>query len=214
MAHVLDDPTGLSLRARRFLATRATRQEVFSPHQHREHWRSQGLAEDLVERLAGFHDRWGGLTLPPTRYYEGGPVCLDADLPALVDGLGWCIEAGDPRSSVPFGFYLDGAGSFGVAGERFVALHESLEGWIEACALEDAAAGWDLVARRSGDVRELLTTWVPRVGPLTPVAEVRGVADSWWRGDGVMLWICSGEARLYAAWDDGPEPEAFLYALS
>jgi hypothetical protein len=214
VAHVLDDPTGLSLRARRFLAARATRREALSPDRHREHWRAQHLPEPVVELCASFQERWGGLSLPPTTHYDGGPTCLAADRPRQVDGLGWCLEAGQARAPVPYGFYVDEAGRYGVEWKWQVPLHETVEGWVEACALEDAAGGWDLVARSTGQVNELLTTWLPQVGPLAPLPEVRGIADTWWQGDGVIVRICSGLAQLY---DDGfgeVEPEGFLYAVS
>ena len=215
MVHVLDDPTGLSLRARRFLAARAERGDAPSAEDHRAHWRSYQVPEAGVELAASYQDRWGGLILPATARYEGGPSCLSADMPTLLDGLGWCIKAGSPRAPVPFGFYVDQFGRFGVSWTRRVPLHESVEGWVEACALEDAAAGWDLVARRTGAVEDLTTTWVPKVGPLTPVPEVRGLADTWLSGDGVMVRVCSGEFRLFGDQDDAPSAaEAVLYAVS
>jgi hypothetical protein len=217
VTHVLDDPSGLSLRARRFLATRATREEAPSAEKHREHWRSQSLPEAAVELAAGFQERWGGLSLPPLRYYDGGPACLTADMPGRVDGVGWCIEAGQARVEVPYRYYVDEAGRFGVhngPGRRQVPLHGSVEGWIESCALEDAAGSWDLVARRDGEVKELVTSWVPRVGPLTPVPEVQGLADSWWRGDGVMVWICAGAPALTAGAHAVVLAEASLYAVA
>ena len=215
MVHVLDDPTGLSLRARRFLAARAERGDAPSAEDHRAHWRSYQVPEAGVELAASYQERWGGLILPATARYEGGPSCLSADMPTLLDGLGWCIKAGSPRAPVPFGFYVDQFGRFGVSWTRWVPLHESVEGWVEACALEDAAAGWDLVARRTGAVEDLTTTWVPKVGPLTPVPEVRGLADTWLSGDGVMVRVCSGEFRLFGDQDDAPSAaEAVLYAVS
>ena len=215
MVHVLDDPTGLSLRARRFLAARAERGDAPSAEDHRAHWRSYQVPEAGVELAASYQERWGGLILPATARYEGGPSCLSADMPTLLDGLGWCIKAGSPRAPVPFGFYVDQFGRFGVSWTRWVPLHESVEGWVEACALEDAAAGWDLVARRTGAVEDLTTTWVPKVGPLTPVPEVRGLADTWLSGDGVMVRVCSGEFRLFGDQDDAQSAaEAVLYAVS
>ena len=214
MVHVLDDPTGLSLRARRFLAARGVRGAAPSAEEHRAHWRSYQVPEAGIELAASFQERWGGLVLPETAHYEGGPACLSADMPTLLDGLGWCIAAGSPRSSAPFGFYVDELGRFGVSWTQRVPLHESVEGWVEACALEHATAGWDLIARRTGPVEELTTTWVPRVGPLTPVPEVRGLADTWLRGDGVMVWVCSGEFRLFGEASDAPAAEAVLYAVS
>jgi len=215
VVHVLDDPTGLSLRARRFLAARAERGDAPSAEDHRAHWRSYQVPEAGVELAASYQERWGGLILPATARYEGGPSCLSADMPTLLDGLGWCIKAGSPRAPVPFGFYVDQFGRFGVSWTRWVPLHESVEGWVEACALEDAAAGWDLVARRTGAVEDLTTTWVPKVGPLTPVPEVRGLADTWLSGDGVMVRVCSGEFRVFGDQDDAPSAaEAVLYAVS
>jgi hypothetical protein len=217
VTHVLDDPSGLSLRARRYLAVHGTREEAPSAEKHREHWRSQELPDAAVELAAGFQDRWGGLALPPLLRYDGGPALLTADLPALVDGAGWCIEAGHGRVQVPYRYYVDEAGRFGVEiapGGRQVPLHGSVSGWIESCALEDAARGWDLIARRSGEVAELVTTWVPRVGPLTPVPEVEGLADSWWRGDGVLVSVCAGAAMLTAGRRALIRAEACLYAVA
>jgi len=212
VAHVLDDPTGLSLRARRYLAAHAVRGEAPSAEEQRAHWERYQVPAVGVQLATSFQERWGGLTLPATAHYEGGPPCLSADMPMLVDGIGWCIEAGPRRDSVPFGFYVDQAGQLGVGWTRRVPLHASVEAWVEACALEHAAAGWDLVARRTGDVADLAATWIPRVGPLTPVPEVRGLADTWWQGDGVMVWICAGEALLFG--DGAARPEAVLYAVA
>jgi hypothetical protein len=217
VTHVLDDPSGLSLRARRFLANRAKREEAPSAADHREHWRSQELPEAAVELAAGFQDRWGGLALPPIRHYDGGPAFLTADLPGRVDGVGWRIAAGRPRVPVGYRYYVDEAGRFGIestTGGRRVPLHGSVAAWVEACALEDAATGWDLVARRRGEVREIVTGWVPRVGPLTQVPEVAGLADSWWRGDGVMVWICAGAAALAAGRRAVVAAEAFLFSIA
>lgn len=214
MVHALDDPAGLSLRAQKFLATFGTRTTAPSADEQRAHWRSYQVPEAGVELAAAYQDRWGGLVLPETAHYDGGPACLSADMPTQHDGFGWCITAGPGRDSVPYGFYVDQHGRFGVSWTRRVPLHGSVEGWVEACALEHAATDWDLVARRTGDLRELMTTWVPRVGPLTPVPEVHGLADAWLRGDGVMVWICTGEYRLFADEDDAPQAEAVLYAIS
>jgi hypothetical protein len=52
------------------------------------------------------------------------------------------------------------------------------------------------------------------VGPLTPVPEVRGLADTWLRGDGVMVSVCSGEFLLFGEHTAAPVAEAVLYAVA
>src|SRR4029453_11379938 len=100
-------PSGLPRPPRRFLASRATRVEAPSAEKHREYWRSQAVPEAAVELAVRFQERWGGRPPPPPRHYDGGPACLTADLPGRVEGVGWCIEAGQARVQVPYRYYVD-----------------------------------------------------------------------------------------------------------
>ncbi|MEU8080115.1 hypothetical protein AB0B31_32260 [Catellatospora citrea] len=188
-------PSGLTRRARAYLAAHAVRREVWTPEQHRRHWHRSGRPDDAIEHLAAYQSRWGGLELPPTPEYEGGPRVLDADGLAVADAPGPRFEAGKPRQSVAYAFMVDGAGSFGIVAEgAWVPLHGSVEGWVEAAALRHLADGLPAEVRMAAGAR---IDGLPERYGLRPLPEVAGVADGWWRGKDSLLAIYRGEARLF-----------------
>ncbi|GIF99988.1 hypothetical protein [Catellatospora citrea] len=188
-------PSGLTRRARAYLTAHAIRRETWSVEQHRRHWHRYGRPADAVEHLAAYQGRWGGLELPPTPEYEGGPQVLDADDPSVEDGLGPCFEAGSTRCSTAYRFMVDGAGRFGIVAEdSWVPLHGSVEGWVEAAALRQLADGLPAEVRMATGAR---IDGLPERYGLRPVPEVAGVTDGWWRGKDSLLAIYRGEARLF-----------------
>ncbi|MFI9503993.1 hypothetical protein [Nocardia sp. NPDC052566] len=101
-----------------------------------------GISAVQVERVIEFQRRWGGLVLPPSPGYEGGPKMLCTDMPSeALERDGW-FEAGVQRASMAYSFMIGPAGEFGIDGDRWVALHASIEGWIESVALAHHASYW------------------------------------------------------------------------
>lgn len=193
--HVLDDLRGLTPRARAYLVKHATRREVWTSGQTRRHWYRQGRSAREVEHVVAYQERWGGLELPPTPEYEGGPLVLDADEPVELDGLGICLDAGPQRSAMAYAFRVDGQGRFGiVADDIWVPLHGSVEGWVEAAALRQLADGLSVepVVGTGPKVDELA-----KQHRLRPVKQVDGLADEWWHGPDTLLAVYRGEARLF-----------------
>ncbi|WP_155375026.1 hypothetical protein [Catellatospora vulcania] len=193
--HVLDAKRGLTPRARAFLAAHGVRREVWSAEQHRRHWHRYHRPAEAIEHLAAYQGRWGGLELPPSPEYEGGPHVLDADDPTVEEGLGACFTAGRPRAALAYGFMVDGAGRFGiVAGDTWVPLHGSVEGWVESVALRHLA---DRMPAKVALATGARLDGLPERLRLRPVAEVAGDTDGWWRGEDTLLAIYRGEARLF-----------------
>lgn len=191
MPHVLADPTGLSPCARRFVQTHGVRVPSSSVEWHLDHWTALGRPEAAIERLLAHQERWGGLALPPSDDYEGGPYDLDADDPDAE-----LFTVGRPRASVPFAFAVDRQGRFGLCAEGlpWVPLHSSVTGYVESLALTYHAR------HRAQTVRRLIGAQAEKLiaelaGP--PVAEVAGLADNWWRTDNGYVWVATGEDRLF-----------------
>lgn len=192
---MLDARRGLTPRARAYLAAYGVRREVWSPEQHRRHWHRYRRPAAAIEHLAAFQGRWGGLELPPTPEYEGGPHVLDADDPTVEEGRGACFTAGRPRSVSAYGFMVDGDGRFGiVADDTWVPLHGSVEGWVESIALRHLADGLPAEVALATGAR---LDGLPERLRLSPMTEVAGAADGWWRGVDSLLAIYRGEALLF-----------------
>ncbi|MEU7823494.1 hypothetical protein [Catellatospora sp. NPDC049133] len=204
--HVLDARRGLTLRARAYLAAYGVRREVWSPEQHRRHWHRYHRPAAAIEHLAAYQGRWGGLELPPTPEYEGGPHVLDADDPTVEEGRGACFTAGRPRSASAYGFMVDGDGRFGIVADgTWVPLHGSVEGWVESIALRHLADRMPAEVALATGAR---LDGLPERLRLRPVTEVAGAADGWWRGEDTLLAIYRGEARLF---DNVQYQTAYLY---
>ncbi|MFC8719240.1 hypothetical protein [Kitasatospora sp. NPDC057198] len=158
----------------------------------------------MIDRMAAFDRSWGGLVLPPANDYEGGPKPFFPDVPEQ-DEEGWWFMAGDQRTSVPFAFYLGPDDEFCLLGDgRSVRLHASVEGWVESQALAHHARLW---ARRVSKLHGADADGLDLAG-FEPVPEVRGLADTWWRGADSLVEVHRGEHELFAA------PGASPYDLS
>lgn len=193
--HVLDDPSGLTRRAASFVRVHGARITTWSSEQHVAHWTQLGRPRPAIDQLVRFQERWGGLALPPAASYEGGPDVLDADDPDMDDD-GLVFSPGYPRCSVPYSYALDDQGRFGLCGSsRWVPLHASIEGWVEALALTYLARETASVVRRLSG--EAATEMIDRVAGFSPVAEVAGLADNWWRLPDVLVAVYTGEARFF-----------------
>ncbi|MGW1777433.1 hypothetical protein [Streptomyces sp. NPDC002104] len=183
----------LTRRARHFVAVHCVRGDAADIGAHRERWLAGGIPAREIDRAEVYAARWGGLVMPPSPLFEGGPKVLDTDVPEGSSDEGWWIPAGFPRCSVNFGFVIGPGGEFGVHGERWTPLHATVEGWIEAQALaHDASRGAERVVRLTGDaVDGLDLTGFERV------PEVAGLADDWWRGPDSLVAVHRGEALYY-----------------
>jgi hypothetical protein len=193
--HALDDRRSLTRRARAYLAAHGVRRDAWTAEQARRHWHRHGVPDAAIEHAAAFQARWGGLELPPTPQYEGGPQVLDADEPGEQEGRGPCFSAGTQRRSMQYGFMVDGAGRFGICEyAKWVPLHGSVAGWVEAAALAHLADGLDAQVRVGTGGR---VDGLPERYRLKPFREVEGLADEWWHGPDTLLAIYRGEARLF-----------------
>lgn len=85
-------------------------------------------------------------------------------------------------------------GEFGVYGERWAPLHSTIEGWVESVALAHHAALWaKTVTKVTGADVEAI-----RLDGYEAVAEVVGLADTWWRGGDSLVAMYTGEAECMA----------------
>lgn len=181
--------SALSYVARYFVTIHSRQVDV--PPLDRERWRAAGVRESEIDRAAGFHERWGGLALPPSLAYDGGPRWFAADLPVGASGADR-FDAGQTRSALPYTFDIGPNGEFGLGCGRFAALHESVEGWIESLALTYYA---------TVEARKITVVDDVDLSGFEPVEEVRGVADNWWRTETTLISVHGGLATYY----DQPE---------
>jgi hypothetical protein len=194
-AHILDDPSGLTRRARSFLNAHAARVHSLPAEHHYEHWTGLDRPTLAVDQSSAHQRRWGGLVLPPAACYEGGPFDLDGDDPDL-DEDRLVFTVGRPRYSLPYGYAVDTDGRFGICGSGYpwVALHASIEGWVEALALTYAARDTARLVRRiTGPEADEL---IDGLDGLAPLPEVAGIADNWWRTPHALIATYRGE-RLF-----------------
>jgi hypothetical protein len=99
-------PEELTRRARTFVACHGHRLYTGTSDSVLAHWSTHGIPTAVVERMAAFEARWGGLLLPPAPRYEGGPKVLQSDLPEISPDGRWSFEAGDQRFSMAYSFYI------------------------------------------------------------------------------------------------------------
>jgi hypothetical protein len=160
-----------------------------------------------------FQRRWGGLVLPPASDHDGGPRYVEVDTPEgspseTADGgtvQGWWFEAGPQRTAVPYAFMIGPAGEFGIHVQRWVSLHATIEGWIEALALVHHAAMWaKQITKITGKTMDTFER-----GGFEPVPEVQGLADTWWRGGDSLVAVYSGESVCMGA---PAFPTAWIYS--
>lgn len=198
-------PEGLSRRARRFVGAHGIRVAATEIEPLRPKWLAHGIPGEVVDRVSAFQERWGGLVLPPAPAYDGGPRFFDADTPEGSAEEGWWFSAGDERVSLPYGFVIGPFGEFGIHGDRWTPLHSDVGGWVESLALADHAARWAAsITQVTGEAVDELD-----LEAYTPVPEVRGLADQWWRGTDSLVAVHRGEADCF----DAPQCQtAHIYA--
>ncbi|MER7967750.1 hypothetical protein ABTX35_01825 [Streptomyces sp. NPDC096080] len=187
---ILVAPAGLTRRAKIFVEAHG----ISVPRQgvggHRDAWIKHGIPAVEVDRAAAFQDRWGGLVLPPSPFYEGGPRILDADCPEGSPSEGWWIPAGDCRASMAYGFMIGPGEEFGIHGSCWAPLHASTDGWVESLALAAHAGRWArTITKITGKAVDSLD-----LDGYEPVPEVQGLTDSWWRGEDSLIALYRGEA--------------------
>ncbi|MFI8100602.1 hypothetical protein [Streptomyces sp. NPDC086023] len=187
-------PDGLTRRARAFVGTHGVRVAVRPVEDHRQWWLERDVPAAVIDLMAAFQARWGGLLLPPAPQYDGGPRHLDPDSPEQ-DPAGWWFEAGAQRTAVPYAFLVGPSGEFGIQGYEWAPLHATVEGWVESLALaHHASLGAKQITRLVGDDVDGID-----LSRYEPVREVRGLADTWWRGPDSLVSVYSGEATAMAS---------------
>jgi hypothetical protein len=190
-------PEGLTQRARAFVRANCVRVDALDVSRWRDRWLGFGVPAEEIDRVVAYQRRWGGLALPPAPAYGGGPRYLGADTPEPSPDDGWWFEAGLPRATVPFSFMIGPTGEFGINGDRWVPLHATVEGWVEAVALaHHATATAHRVTRLTGDEVDGVD-----LDEFDLVPEVEGLADSWWLDDDTLVAVYTGEAEAFAAPD-------------
>ncbi|MFJ9696008.1 hypothetical protein [Kitasatospora sp. NPDC101183] len=189
----------LTNRARSFIGAHGVRADAGPVVEElRQPWLDHGVPAAVVDRMAAYQRRWGGLVLPPSPVYDGGPKQLCADLPDNSHAEGWSFEAGPQRTALPYGFWIGPSGEFAIDGDHWAPLHASIEGWVEALALAHHAASW---ARQITKVTGEDVDAIDLTG-FEPVPEVRGLADTWWRGPDSLIAVHTGEA-VALSWPRG-----------
>lgn len=192
---VKDVPDGLTRRAIGFVLTHGIRIDTEPVEGRRQRWSELGVPPGQIDRVVAYQQRWGGLILPPGPVYDGGPRYFDPDIPEGSEGEGWWFEAGPQRAAVPYTYMVGPASEFGIHADRWVALYETVEGWVESLALSHHAHMWaKQITRLSGGEVDRIV-----LDGYEPVVEVAGLADSWWRGTDSLIAIYTGEAECLSA---------------
>ena len=183
-------PDGLTRRAESFILVHGVQVTALDVDEHRQRWAESGIADEEIDRVGRFQQRWGGLALPPSPEYDGGPRYFDADMPEGSVADGWWFDVGPQRAAVPYAFMVGPGGEFGIHSDRWVTLHASVDGWVESLALAYyAAVHATTITKVAGDEVD----GIPLDG-FEQVPEVAGLADTWWRGPGSLVAIYTGEA--------------------
>jgi hypothetical protein len=175
--------------------THGVRLEPVALDDHRDRWLAAGIPGEQIDRVVAFEEKWGGIVLPPSPCYDGGPKYLDADCPGETSGVGWWFEVGAPRTALPYSFGIGPDDTFGIHDSgTWVPLHESIEGWIESLSLAHHASS------RAASIRILRGPEVDGLdlAGFEEVRAVRGVADRWWRGTDSLVAVYRGESELFA----------------
>lgn len=85
---VVDSSERLTRRGESFISTQCVRCECSRLEEYRDPWLEMGISATQVDRVIEFQRRWGGLVLPPSLDYEGGPKMLYADMTSdAIDAL-------------------------------------------------------------------------------------------------------------------------------
>ncbi|MER7180097.1 hypothetical protein ABT404_11540 [Streptomyces hyaluromycini] len=193
--HLHHAPEGLTKRARYFVLAHGIKADVPRVSRHREQWLALGIPSAEIDRVTAYQEHWGGLVLPPAPHYDGGPKYLDTDVPEGSPAEGWWFEAGPQRTAVPYSFMIGPGGEFGIHGDRWTPLHQTVEGWVESVALAHHASMWaKQITKVTGDDVDALA-----LDTFEPVKEVTGLADTWWRGSDSLVAVYAGEAECLSA---------------
>lgn len=187
-------PAGITRRAEYFIRVHgrwAGRNDI---EQYRARWMERGIPGGQIDRVAAFEAVWGGLALPPSPHYDGGPRTLHGDMPEGPEP-DWLFEAGAQRTALPYSFVIGPDGEFGLEAGKWVALHASVEGWVEALALADHARRCAVTTTmlQGAAVDDL------ELDGFEAVPEVAGLADTWWRGSDSLIAVYRGEAEVMEA---------------
>jgi hypothetical protein len=207
--HVLDDPYGLSPRAREFLR-RAGLRRLQGTRSAEEHLRvSDRLKrpvvpppDELIVRREWFASRFGGMHYEIRRRLRAGTWRRESvhrwqfELlsDAQEDHTGWSFEWRGECVSSPVSYRVHADGRFGVnAGGPFLEVSPSVYHLIEGHALMDELFGWEPMPLVS------LEAWVPGeaanahlralVDALPAVQEASGPCDRWWRSDDLAIRV-------------------------
>lgn len=183
-------PQSLGRRARTFVEIHGVRLDPNPLERYRRRWRKAGVPDAQIDRAVEFEARWGGLVLPPAPHYEGGPGILGGDLPEGSADEGWWFPAGVARYSMAYGFMIGPSNEFGIHSDEWTPLHGSVEGWVESLALAYHAAYFATSIRR---LRGAAVDGLDLNG-YKKIAEVDGLADTWWQGPDSLIAIYGGEA--------------------
>ncbi|MGW0732397.1 hypothetical protein [Streptomyces sp. NPDC002851] len=185
-------PEGLTRWAGYFLRVHGHRVPCLEIEQYRDDWRGCGVPREVIDRAAAYQQVWGGIALPPSLLYCGGPKSLDANVPELTDES-WWFEAGGTRVALPYEFVIGPGGEFGIYNARGVILHASIEGWVEAQALTHYATCYaKRITQVQGDEVDALD-----LDRFEPLPQVRGIADTWWRGTDSLIAVYRGDAECF-----------------
>ncbi|KOT26419.1 hypothetical protein ADK41_38345 [Streptomyces caelestis] len=187
-------PGGITRRAQYFIGCHGHWTGRSDIEQYRARWMEYGIPEAQIDRVAAFEAVWGGLALPPSPHYDGGPRTLSGDIPEGPDP-DWHFGAGAQRTALPYSFVIGPGGEFGLHAGKWVPLHVSVEGWVEALALADHA-------RRCARATTMLTGGAVddlELEGFEAVPEVAGLADTWWRGSDSLIAVYRGEAEVMEA---------------
>jgi hypothetical protein len=202
--HVLDDPHGLSSRARTFLHRAGVRSaEEAIPADERLSAVAPG---ELLARREWFAERFSGLRYDVRRRvrigdrYQEIVRCWRFDLLDDIqeDQTGWTFGWSGQIVSSPVSYRVHADGRFGVSAQgSFLEVSPSIDHLIEGHALLDGLFGWEPVSPAS------LPGWVPGdvsnthlqslLDVLPPVPEASGWGDRWWRSDELAI-------RLFREW--------------
>ncbi len=186
-----DVPDGLTRRARSFVQAHGVKVDIRPIEELRKWWLERAIPTAVIDRMAAYEERWGGLVLPPSAQYDGGPRYLEADSPEGSPSDGWWFEAGMQRTAVPYSFMIGPSGEFGIHSGQWVPLHATIEGWVESLTLTHHASvcAQQIVKVTGDDVDGIV------LDGYEPVREVMGLSDTWWRGADSLVAVYSGEAK-------------------
>lgn len=73
MAIKRETPTGITLRARYFIRAHGHWADHADIEQYRARWTEHSIPTAQIDRVASYERVWGGLILPPSPHYDGGP---------------------------------------------------------------------------------------------------------------------------------------------